>query len=73
VEISNRFLKVLWALGSTDGDADGNFDKHFAKGCIEINFITGEVSDSLSVMRRTHTGLMIAAFLVSYKKSICLD
>ena len=32
--------KIVWALGSTDGDSNGNIQKHYAKGSKSMLFFS---------------------------------
>jgi hypothetical protein len=72
LDIVDRDIYVLYALGTRDGNADGAFREHDQKGIVRINLKTGSfnstveawIEDPRTTLRSSHGSLMVLGWIL---------
>lgn len=72
LDIMDRDIYLLYALGSSDGRSSGYFSQHYEKGIVRMNLKTGAVNttveewveDPRTTLRSAHGSLMVVGWVL---------
>lgn len=72
LDVADRDIYVLYALGARDGRADGSFNQHYEKGIVRMNLKTGSINttveawveDPRTSLRSAHGSFMVLGWIL---------